>query len=50
VELLEVHHVVDADEEQPLPAAQAADQRMLHAAAPGLAALDARRRFADGAA
>src|SRR5690606_4252499 len=49
VELLEVHEVVDAEEEQPFAAAQVADQRMLHAAALHLVTLDACRRLADRA-
>jgi hypothetical protein len=49
VELLEVHAVVDADPEQPIAAAQAADERVLEPAALDLVALDARGRLADPA-
>src|SRR5688572_18362369 len=49
VELLEVLQVVDADEQQPLPAAQVADQRVLHPAALGLVAVEPLRSLADGA-
>jgi hypothetical protein len=45
-----MHEVMDADEQEPLPTAQAADQRVLNAAALQLVALDPCRRLADGAA
>ena len=50
MELLEVHAVVDADPEQPIAAAKAADERMLETAALRLQAVDASRCLADRAA
>jgi hypothetical protein len=50
VELLEVHEVVDADEEEPLAAPQVSDQRMLHQASVQLAALDTLRGEPDACA
>src|SRR5688572_29230551 len=48
VELLEVHQVVDSDEQQPIAAAKVADERVPHAASVELVALDARRGDPDG--
>ena len=50
MQLLEVHAVVDADPEQPVATAQAADERVLEPAALDLVARDASRRLADAAA
>src|SRR5687768_2053240 len=50
VELLQVHEVVDADEEKPVATSQMADEGMAHAAAVELVALDALRGGADGRA
>src|SRR5918992_5373483 len=47
VQLLQVHEVVDADEEQPLPAAQPPDEWMVERRALRLVALDLRRRLAQ---
>src|SRR5687768_6175006 len=48
-ELLQVHQVVDADEEQPVAAPKVADQRVPHPASVQLVAGDLLGGFADGA-